>query len=145
MSLLRMREAEVYRVGTPTDTRLLDQVRDTTGIVAGCPIVASAHVGQSDWLDSLAAILAKPTSYRRDAQMQLTPPKTVIRLRGGGDSLTVTISPNFLIQVITSSGLGMVGWLERDSGKLSSLIDAAFRTKSKRPRRSPARPRGSRE
>jgi len=146
MSLLKMREGDVYRVGPPTDARLLDQVLDTVGIVAGCPILESAHVKPgSDWLDSLTAILAKPSSYRREAQMQLTAPKVVIRLRGDGDSLTVTASRDFLVQVITSSGLGMVGWLDRDSGKLAALIDAAFLPPAKRSKKGAPKTAGAHE
>jgi len=129
MSLLRIKEASVYRVGPPKDLRLLDQGRDSVGIIAGCPVLDSARVGsEGGWLDSLRAIVGSPTSYRQEQQMQLVPPEYVIRLRGDEDSMTVTTGAGgSFLYVTPSSGNGIAGWIDRDRGKLAALIQTALR------------------
>jgi hypothetical protein len=134
MSLLRMKEAMVYRVGKPKDLRLLDQGRDSVGLIAGSPILASARVDSiGDWLDSLRSIVGKPTSYRREEQMQLVPPEVVIRLRGEDDSMTVMIgAKGSFLYVTPSEGPVIAGWIDRDRAKLAALIEKAFRPRRTR-------------
>jgi hypothetical protein len=124
-----MQEAWVYRVGIPKDLTLLDEGRDSVGFIAGSPILASARVGsRGDWLDSLRSIVGRPTSYRRDEQMQLVPPEVVIRLRGSDDSMTVRIgAKGSFLYVTPSEGPVIAGWIEKDRAKLAALIDKALR------------------
>lgn len=128
MSLLRMNQASVYRVGPPRDLTLLDEGRDSVGVIAGCPILESARVDSGgDWVDSLRTILGNPMSYRREEEMQLVPPEYVIRLRGDEDSMTVMIgAKGSFLYVRPSSGSVIAGWLDRDRTKLAALIDKAL-------------------
>jgi hypothetical protein len=138
MSLLRMEEASVYRVGPPTDLTLLDTGRDSVGFIAGSPILGSARVVGEDWLDSLRTIVGNPMSYRREAQMQLVPPEYVIRLRGEEDSMTVmTGAKGSFLYVRPSSGPVIAGWIDKDRAKLAALIDEALPTSKPQP--NPAR------
>jgi hypothetical protein len=127
MALLRMDQASVYRVGPPKDLTLLDQGRDSVGLIAGCPILETARVVGEDWLDSLRTIVGDPMSYRREAQMQLVPPEYVIRLRGEEDSMTVmTGAKGSFLYVKAPSGPVIAGWIDRDRAMLAALIDKAL-------------------
>jgi hypothetical protein len=66
MALLRMDQASVYRVGRPRDLTLLDEGRDSIGVIAGCPILETARVVGEDWVDSLRTIVGNRMSYRRE-------------------------------------------------------------------------------
>lgn len=137
MSLLRMDQASVYRVGPPRDLTLLDEGRDSVGVIAGCPILESARVDSGgDWVDSLRTIVGNPMSYRRGEEMQLVPPEYVIRLRAEDDSMTVMIgAKGSFLYVRPSSGSVIAGWLDRDRAKLAALIDKALH---------PSKPRANR-
>jgi TonB family protein len=123
------RDATAYVVGIPPQPPPVQLLPDSAGRVAGCPIIASAHMDRRSWFDSLAVILADTATYdRRDRLCILLGPDYIVRIRGDRDSVTVMAAWDCaFLSVATGSGSVVAGWLDdRRRRQIQTLLDLAL-------------------
>ncbi len=141
-SLLLMQDGMVYRVGPPVSIRLLRLDADSTGHIAGCPILEAGPIGSNDdWLLAFKSILAKPEHYSLSGTRSLFVPDHIVRLYGEGDTITVMTALGqslFWIHLATK-GTAATGSLGEDAEPVKQLIYAALDPVRKRNQSEPQR------
>jgi hypothetical protein len=141
-TLLLMEDGMVYRVGPPTSVRLLRLDADSTGHIAGCPILEAGPVGRNDdWLLAFKSILAKPEHYSLSGARTFFVPDHIVRLYGEGDTITVMTALDqsiFWIHLATK-GTAATGSFGEDAEPVKQLIYGALDPVRKRNQSDPQR------
>lgn len=141
-TLLLMEDGMVYRVGPPTSIRLLRLDADSTGLIAGCPILEAGPVGNNDdWLFAFKSILAKPEHYSLSGTRTLFVPDHIVRLYGESDTITVmtTLDRSLFWIHLATKGTAATGSLGQDAEPVKQLIYGALDPVRKRNQSDPQR------